>query len=64
MKKEMRSIRDLVGDDTDSGKLLKAALKADCQKVVVKRPIHAEHLDNRKPQLIMKSKNSRFDIYF
>jgi 16S rRNA (guanine1516-N2)-methyltransferase len=64
VKKEMRIIRDLVGDDPDSGKLLKVALNTDCQKVVVKRPIHAEHLDEMKPQLTLKGKSSRFDIYF
>ncbi len=62
-KKEMRIIRELVGDDTDSDVLLEKALCIANNRVVVKRPKGAPYIKQQKPSFEMKMKNSRFDIY-
>lgn len=43
-KQEMVVFRDLVGHDQDAAEVLKEALTWPVQRVVVKRPIHAEEL--------------------
>lgn len=43
-KQEMVVFRDLVGHDDDAAEVLKEALKCPVQRVVVKRPMHAEEL--------------------
>lgn len=62
-KKEMRMIRDIVGDDPDSGELLQVSLSHAVNRVVVKRPKGAEHLGDRAPSHEILMKNSRFDVY-
>ena len=39
------------------------ALQKDVQRVVVKRPLHADHLDGLKPDISYKEKTIRFDVY-
>lgn len=63
VKKEMRILRTLVGDDEDSDQLLIGALKVATKRVVVKRPAYAPPLIGRAPDLLCKTKNNRFDIY-
>lgn len=63
VKKEMRIIRQLVGDDADADELLSFALSTGIKRVVVKRPKNAPYLGNKKPTTCLKEKNSRFDIY-
>jgi len=62
VKKPMRDLRELVGDDLDADALLELA-RANARKVVVKRPKKAPFLANKitKDQLVGES--SRFDIY-
>jgi 16S rRNA (guanine1516-N2)-methyltransferase len=62
-KKEMRMIRDIVGDDLDGAELLQSALTHASNRVVVKRPKGAEYLGGRKPSHEIVMKNSRFDVY-
>ena len=62
-REEMRVIRDLVGDDIDSGELLNVALTRAKKRVVVKRPKGASLLSNHQPTYEVLMKNSRFDIY-
>jgi len=62
-KLEMRVIRDLVGDDEDSEMLLKLALSAAKNRVVVKRPKWAKELSDLNPSFVVPMKNSRYDIY-
>ena len=64
VKKEMRLTRELVGDDDDADALLDWAVSCCPGRVVVKRPKGAPFLGNKKPPLVIKSKNSRFDVYF
>lgn len=62
VKKEMRYLRAIVGDDPDSDKLLPWALNLAAKRVVVKRPNYAKHL-GPPPSLTVKSKKNRFDVY-
>lgn len=62
-RKEMRFLRDLVGDNEDAGKLLSLALEKAENRCVVKRPRGAEFLSGRKPTHQITMKNSRFDVY-
>lgn len=62
-KQRMRLLRDLVGDDADVSELLTAALARALKRVTVKRPLRAEHLDERKPSFSITAKSSRYDIY-
>ncbi|MHB1185765.1 MAG: class I SAM-dependent methyltransferase [Desulfobulbia bacterium] len=63
VKKEMRLIRLLVGDDEDSDGLLAAALTVAGRRVVVKRPRLAPALAGPAPNFAIGGKNSRFDVY-
>lgn len=63
VKKEMRLLRDLVGDDHDADKLLAIALTKARQRVVVKRPRLAAALMNKKPDFTVTGTSQRFDIY-
>lgn len=63
VKKEMRVIRMLVGDDPDSDALLSAALTVASKRVVVKRPRLAPPLAGPAPNFTLSGKNSRFDVY-
>lgn len=68
VKKEMRYLREIVGDDEDACELLHAALRVAKRRVVVKRPrtapaIIGKILNNRSPDSRVESKNTRYDIY-
>lgn len=63
VKKEMRILRRLVGDDPDADRLLAAALPAAIRRVVVKRPRGAEPLAGPRPSGAVEGRSTRFDIY-
>lgn len=63
VKKPMRLFHALVGADEDAGLLLETALSRALRRVVVKRPLHAEHLAGRAPTLDYRGKAVRFDVY-
>ncbi|MDH3394254.1 MAG: class I SAM-dependent methyltransferase, partial [Desulfobulbaceae bacterium] len=63
VKKEMRILRMLVGDDPDAPKLLAAALATAKERVVVKRPIKAEPITGPAPNMAITGKTGRFDVY-
>jgi 16S rRNA (guanine1516-N2)-methyltransferase len=63
VKKEMRALQDLLGKDPDAGALLPAAIAAARQRVVVKRPMGAEPLNQQPPTLSIKGKHHRYDVY-
>ncbi len=60
-KQEMRLLRSLVGNDTDSALLLQEARKHALKRVVVKRPTGAPFLE--KPSFSVTGKSSRFDVF-
>ena len=61
-KKEMQVFRELVGDDDDATRLFETALVTARERVVVKRPHHAEPIGG-KPSMSYESKLVRFDVY-
>jgi 16S rRNA (guanine1516-N2)-methyltransferase len=63
VKKEMRLLRQLVGDDLDAPNLLQIALTHAHQRVVVKRPQWAPTLGGSRPHFNIHSDNTRFDVY-
>jgi 16S rRNA (guanine1516-N2)-methyltransferase len=63
VKKEMRFLREIVGDDTDAETLLPLALKHARKRVIVKRARLAPYLSNLKPTHSIFGKQLRFDIY-
>ncbi|MEQ1437744.1 class I SAM-dependent methyltransferase [Fontimonas sp. SYSU GA230001] len=62
-QKEMQILRELCGADADAHGLLAPALAACRQRVVVKRPLHAEFLDGRAPAFQLRGKQARYDVY-
>ena len=62
-KLKMRTLRELVGDDSDGSKLLAAALGCAHQRVAVKRPTKADPLGGLAPSYVINSKSSRYDVY-
>jgi len=63
VKKEMLALQQLLGPDTNSLSLFQNALKSARRRVVVKRPGHADWLHNQKPDTLIESKKTRYDIY-
>lgn len=63
VKKDMRLLRDLIGDDLDADQLLINSLKVATKRVIVKRHLHAPHLNQSRPSLQFKGKSSRYDVY-
>ena len=63
-KKEMRIVRETVGDDGNNAALLRTALQTTAHRVVVKRPKSAEPLcTNPRPSHHITMKSGRFDVY-
>jgi 16S rRNA (guanine1516-N2)-methyltransferase len=63
VKKEMRFIQALVGDDMDSEALLAIALQHAKKRVIVKRPSYAAMVAGPQPSHTIESKNTRYDVY-
>jgi 16S rRNA (guanine1516-N2)-methyltransferase len=63
VKREMRFLRQLVGDDNDAPKLLKLGLTCAKQRVIVKRPRLSNYLAEIKPHHSLLGKQHRLDIY-
>ena len=63
VKKEMRILRELAGDDQDAAELFTIAIGCVQNRVVVKRPRLAPPLGSIKPSHQITGKTSRFDIY-
>ena len=63
VKKEMRLVKLLVGNDPDADELLPRALQYAKYRVVVKRPNYAPFLNDKKPSMSIESKGNRFDVY-
>jgi len=63
VKKDMQILQRLHDRDDKTSELLETALQYAKKRVVVKRPSHAETINNRKPNTCIKSKKTRYDIY-
>jgi 16S rRNA (guanine1516-N2)-methyltransferase len=62
VKKEMRFLRDLVGDDPDAHELLEISRRVALDRVVVKRPDGAAPLAP-DPSMSLAGKLVRYDVY-
>ena len=67
VKKEMQILQKLLHQETDAvsneSALLENALACAAKRVVVKRPLHAPTITDRKPSTTVSSKKTRYDIY-
>jgi len=63
VRKEVQVLQKIVGQDSDQDGLLDVGRNIAKRRIVVKRPNSAEHINNEKPNISIKSKNYRFDIY-
>ncbi len=63
VKKPMRTLKTIVGEDSDADALLPIALQYATKRVVVKRPKRAPFLNQQKPDFQLLGKSSRFDVY-
>ena len=63
VKKDMQILQRLHGRDDNTSELLDNALRYARKRVVVKRPIHAETINEKVPNTCIKSKKTRYDIY-
>lgn len=63
VKKEMRDLREIVGDDLDVENLFQATIKASTKRVVVKRHRHAPPIAGSQPTHAILTKLLRFDVY-
>lgn len=63
-KKEMQLFQRLLGKDQNGAELLLTARQAAMKRTVVKRPLKAPWLGNLKPDADIRSRNTRYDIYF
>ena len=63
VKKDMRILQHLLGKGQNAERLLETALKCAADRVVVKRPLHAEPISDVRPDTSVSSKKTRYDIY-
>lgn len=63
VKKELRYLREVVGEDKDAANLLAIALTRAKRRVVVKRPRLSTALPGPKPHHAIIGKDTRFDVY-
>ena len=63
VKKEMRVLKQVVGEGGNSAGLFRLARHVARKRVVVKRHRHAPTIDNARPDLVFAGKSSRFDVY-
>lgn len=63
VKKDMQVLHRLLGKDENADALLEAALAYSKKRVVVKRPLHADHIGSKKPTTCINSKKTRYDVY-
>lgn len=63
VKKDMQILQRLHGEDDNTAELLENTLLFAKKRVVVKRPIQAATVSEKKPNTCIKSKKTRYDIY-
>lgn len=63
VKKQMRTLRAVVGEDEDAADLLTLALVCAKRRVVVKRPRLGLALPGPEADFCLRAKSTRFDVY-
>ncbi|MBF0214910.1 MAG: class I SAM-dependent methyltransferase [Magnetococcales bacterium] len=64
VKKEMRQVRSVVGDDPDAAILLQTARAQAAHRVVVKRPRLSPPLGEMTAHAVVTGRTVRYDLYF
>lgn len=62
VKKDMQLLHEIVGVASDADELFELSLRKAKKRVVVKRPLHAKHLTEKKPDFSYKGKTIRYDV--
>lgn len=63
VKKDMQLVKAIVGEDNDMDEIFLRSLQLCKQRVVVKRPIHAKYLADKKPDYQYRGRICRYDVY-
>jgi 16S rRNA (guanine1516-N2)-methyltransferase len=64
VKKEMRLLRELVGEDPDARELMLAALASATRRVVLKWPLRADPMPGlRAPSHQIRGQSTRYDVF-
>ena len=63
VKKNMQIFQNIIENDTDDKELLNISLKQNVKKVIVKRLLKMNYINNLKPNFEIKGTKIRFDIY-
>jgi 16S rRNA (guanine1516-N2)-methyltransferase len=63
VKQDLRTLKEIVGQDLDADQLLIIARRVAKKRIVVKRPRIAPYLGNTTPHASQIGKANRFDIY-
>ena len=63
VKKDMQILQRLIGKGDNTEQLLATAMGKCRQRVVVKRPVHADSIPGPKPSTSICSKKTRYDCY-
>ena len=63
VKKNMQIFQNIIKNDTDDKELLNISLKQNVKKVIVKRLLKMNYINNLKPNIEIKGTKIRFDVY-
>jgi 16S rRNA (guanine1516-N2)-methyltransferase len=63
VRKNMRILKQIVGEDEDISQLFTLAQRYASKRVVIKRPLHAASITHKQPSVVFKGKVCRFDVY-
>ena len=63
VKKNMQIFQNIIKNDTDDKELLNISLKQNVKKVIVKRWLKMNYINNLKPNIEIKGTKIRFDVY-
>ena len=63
VKKDMQAFQSVIGDDSDSARLLSAAVAVAKYRVVVKRPRLGPPIEGPRPTTVLEGESTRFDLY-
>ena len=61
--KRMQLLQQITDSSSDSSGLLEMAVRYAVYRVVVKRPIKGDYLEDTRPSFSLKGRSTRFDVY-
>ena len=63
VKGPMQHLQRFIGEDEDSSGLLSLALRSDCKRVVLKRPLNGGEIVFNTPTHVFKNKSTCYEVY-